>query len=64
MSDFEAWLGSLERQIERLPALHGELAGLKAELRRLAAYARGRADAPVPPAAPPAVEPAPASEPG
>jgi outer membrane biosynthesis protein TonB len=58
MSDFEAWLSNLEREVERLPVLHGDHAGVKAELRRLVAYARGRAGAP-----PPASEPEPAPEP-
>ena len=48
MSDFEAWLANLEREVERLPVLHGDHAGVKAELRRLVAYARGRGGAPPP----------------
>jgi hypothetical protein len=58
MSDFESWLAALERQIDCVPDLHGDRAGVKAELRRLAAYARGRAGAP-PPASEPKPEPAP-----
>ena len=65
MSDFEAWLSNLEREVERLPVLHGDHAGVKAELSRLVAYGRGRAGAPPPasepePAAPPEPEAAPA----
>jgi hypothetical protein len=45
---FEAWLAALERQIARLPTLHGPLHDVKAELGRLAAYARraGRGEGP------------------
>jgi hypothetical protein len=62
--DFDTWLTSLERQIERIPALHGDHADLKGELRRLVAYARDRA---APPPAPepepePATAPAPEGE--
>jgi len=57
MSDFEAWLSNLEREVERLPVLHGDHAGVKAELRRLVADARGGAGAPF---APEAASPGPA----
>ena len=40
--DFDTWLTALERQVERIPTLHGDHAGVKTELRRLVAYARGR----------------------
>jgi hypothetical protein len=61
--DFDTWLTSLERQIERIPALHGDHADLKGELRRLVAYARDRAAPPPEPEPEPAPEPDPATAP-
>ena len=57
---FEAWLAALERQIARLPTLHGPLHDVKAELGRLAAVARraGRGGGPDADAAPDAGRPA------
>lgn len=68
--DFDTWLTALERQVERIPTLHGDHAGVKTELRRLVAYARGRTVAyargrvgPPPPATAPVTDPAPAQAP-
>ncbi len=60
---FRVLAGVLERQIDRLPELHGDRAGVKAELRRLVAYARGRAGAPPPEPEPARRRPSPSRSP-